>query len=330
MVVVKDASRQLDAAVHACALADLTSWGRLIGTGPDLLDLLQRLGTGDVKGLAPGEGRPTVLTTAKGRIVERVTVHHLGADGVLLLCGPGAAPKVAAHLAKFTFAEVTGLTDVTGSTVAYALVGPLWAEAARAAGLPELPPYGAALAELAGATVRLARTNGFDPEGLVVVTPASHAGAVRTALDAAVAASGGTAAGAEAFEAWRILRGAPLPGRELTEDHNPLEAGLLDAVSFTKGCYVGQEVVARLRTYDKVSRRLALLRLDPGAPAPRGGTKIFAAGREVGAVTSGIVPPGGEAAIALGYIKFRDLPAGATRVVLDDGTGPGEATILNP
>jgi folate-binding protein YgfZ len=330
VVLVSDAARQLDATVRACARAELTGWGRLIGTGPDLLDLLQRLGTGDVKGLSAWEGRPTVLTTAKGRIVERLTVHHLGGDGVLLLCGPGGASKVAAHLAKFTFAEVTGLADVTGTTFAHALLGPLWAEAGRAAGLPELPPYGAGLAEVAGARVHVVRTNGFDPEGLVVVGRRSLADAVGAALDAAVAAQGGVQAGAEAFEAWRILRGAPLAGHELTEDHNPLEAGLLDAVSFTKGCYVGQEVVARLRTYDKVSRRLARLKLDPGAPAPRGGTKILAAGREVGAVTSGIVPPGAEAAVALGYVKFRELPAGTTRVVLDDGTGPGEATILNP
>ena len=326
---MSDAERELDAALHACARADLTPWGRLIGTGPDLLDLLHRLSTGDVKGLSAGEGRPTVLTTAKGRIVERLSVHHLGGDGVLLLCAPGAAPKVAAHLAKFTFAEVTGLSDVTATTVAHAIVGPRWEEAARAAGVPEPPPYGAAAARLGETQVHVLRTNGFDPEGLIVMGPASGGDEIRAALDAAVASQGGLPAGAGAFEAWRILRGFPLSGRELTEDHNPLEAGLLDAVSFTKGCYVGQEVVARLKTYDKVARRLVRLRLDPGASAPRAGTKVFAAGRELGVVTSGIVPPGGPAA-ALAYVKFRELPPGTTRVQLDDGTGPREAALLQP
>ena len=297
--------------------ADLASWGRLIGTGPDLLDLVHRLSTGDVQGLTEGEGRPTVLTTAKGRIVERLSVHHLGAAGVLLLCGPGAASKVLAHLARYTFSEALGLTDVTGTTAAHVLFGTEWEDAARSAGLPVPPPYGAAAAAIAGADVHVLRTNGFDADGLVVVGPASAGEAIGGALGAAPAS-------AEAFEAWRIVRGAPLSGRELTEDHNPLEAGLLDAVSFTKGCYVGQEVVARLRTYDKVSRRLVRLSLDPAAPPPRPGARILAEGREVGSITSAA------AGAALGYVKVRELPAETIRVVLDDGAGTSDATIVTP
>jgi glycine cleavage system aminomethyltransferase T len=159
----------LDAAEGACALADRSDLGRLLGTGPDLLALLHRLSTGDVRDLRPGEGRPTVLTSAKGRIVERLSVHHLGEAGVLLVAGPQAAPRVAAHLRKFTFAEKTGLTDETAATFALALLGPRWVAAAEAAGIPPLSPYGVASCEVAGVRVHAARANGFDAEGVLVI-----------------------------------------------------------------------------------------------------------------------------------------------------------------
>jgi tRNA-modifying protein YgfZ len=309
----------LDAALRSCAVADRSDLGRLTGTGPDLLGLLHRLSTGDVKDLQPGEGRATVLTNAKGRIVERLTVHHGGAEGVLLVAGPGAASRVLAHLAKFTFAEKTGLTDVTPGTFAFAVVGPDWAKAAARLELPELAPYGIAEASIAGVRVRVARTNGFDAEGTLLCGPSAGAAAVRSAMIDAVAPLGGAAIDAETLESWRILRGLPAAGHELTEDHNPLEAGLRGDVSFTKGCYVGQEVVARLNTYGKVSRVLVRLDLPPGSPVPAVGSTILRAGVAVGAVTSAIRPEGRPAPVALAYAKSRELEDIETTVDIDDG-----------
>jgi len=308
----------LDAAESACAVADRSDLGRLIGTGPDLLGLLHRLSTGDVKNLRPGEGRETVVTNAKGRIVERLFVHHLGEDGVLLVGGPDGAPRSLAHFAKFTFAENTGLSDVTAATFAFALLGPRWANAARALGIPDLPPYGTSPCTLAGLRVHAARTNGFDADGVLVIGPRDGAGPVRSALVAAAASEGGGEIEAEALESWRILRGLPAPGHELTEEHNPLEAGLREAVSFTKGCYVGQEVVARLNTYGKVARSLVRLDLPPGAPVPATGAIVRKGGREIGAVTSAIRPPGRSAPVALAYLKSREMSADAAPLAVDD------------
>ena len=113
----------------------------MLAEGPDLLDLLQRLSTGDIGGLAAGEGRPTVLTSPKGRIVERLFVHHLGDRGVLLAGGgdPAAAERTIAHLDRFTFAEKTGLSDATETTCQLAVTGPRAGEALGAAGF-DLPP----------------------------------------------------------------------------------------------------------------------------------------------------------------------------------------------
>lgn len=301
-----------------------------MATGPDLLSLLHRLSTGDVKDLSPGQGRETVVTSPKGRIVERLFVTHFGADGVLLLAGPAGAPRVLAHLKKFTFAENTGLSDVTEVTCAFALIGPKWAEAAREAGIPELSPCGSAPLTLAGVDVRAVRTNGFDTNGVLVIGPSNEAGRLRVNLTDATERVGGGSIDSEALEAWRILRGLPAPGHELTEDFNPLEAGLHEAVSFAKGCYVGQEVVARLNTYRKVSRALVVLELEPGAAIPAPGASIVQNGGTIGIVTSAVLPPGHQSPVALGYVKTRELAAGGKNVSVDDGGNLRLATVIRP
>ncbi len=318
----------LEAAEKACAIVDRSNLGRILATGPDLLDLLNRLSTGDVKTLRPGEGAATVLTTAKGRIVERLSVHHLGNDGVLLVAGPAGAPRTLAHLAKFTFAENTGLRDVSALTFALAILGPRWAEAARATGIPDLAPYGAASVAMAGIRVDVVRTNGFDAEGVLVIGPRERGSDVDGALVAAVGSVGGRAMDAESLEAWRILSGYPAHGHELTEEHNPLEAGLNDAISFTKGCYVGQEVVARLNTYGKVSRSLVRLAMSPDSAVPAVGAPVVHGGTVVGAVTSAIRPPGHRAPVALAFVKTRELPAGVTELAIDEAGALQPAVLI--
>jgi folate-binding protein YgfZ len=151
--------------------------------------------------------------------------------------------------------------------------------------------------------------DGFSDEGLsfVFAAPAEDriATLVSTLLD-----HGATLAGDQALEAWRVLQGHPLAGPEPTEDHNPLEAGLREAVSFTKGCYVGQEVVARLNTYDKVSRLLTGLELPRGASVPPPGTEIRFRDREAGVVCSALLPPGHAAPVALAYLRREAATAG--------------------
>jgi len=318
----------LDAVDVSCAVADRSELGRLIATGPDLLGLLHRLSTGDVKGLRPGEGRETVITNAKGRIVERLFVHNLGDDGVLLLAGPDGAPRVLAYLRKFTFAENTGLSDVTATTFALALLGPRWMEAARAAGIPELAPSGATSLTIAGVRVHAARTNGFDDNGVLVIGARPSAAPVREALVDAAAACRGGEIDAGALEAWRIASGLPAPGHELTEEYNPLEAGLRAAVSFTKGCYVGQEVVARLNTYGKVSRTLVGLEFESGSPVPRAGASIVLGGATIGVLTSAVLPPGRLRPIALAYVKSRELSNEITALAIDDGGTLRNATLV--
>jgi folate-binding protein YgfZ len=292
----------LDAALERAAVADLSSWPRLIARGPAFLGLLHRLSTGEVAELQPGEGRPTVVTTAKGRILARLIVFHLGDEGILALGGPGTGDRVRTHLTKYALGEDIGLSDAPAGP-AYAIVGPRWLEVAKAIGIPDLAPFATAMT--ADGT-RVARTNGFDDDGMLVFGAPPDAPSLSP----------------EELEAWRILTMRRLAGRELTEDYNPLEAGLADSVSFTKGCYVGQEVVARLNTYDKVARGVVALEMEGAAPLP--GARLAHGEREIGTVTSAVVDPRTGAIAALGYVKRRDLPSGVETidVVSDSGRAP--------
>jgi folate-binding protein YgfZ len=302
-----DPTLELRAALERLALADRSDLARLRSTGPDLLELLNRLGTARVNDLAEGRGRATVLTSPKGRIIERLFVHRVRAGEVWLVAGAGAAQRVAAHLERYTFAEQIGLADMTDATCQLVLCGPQNAEGVHAAGLPRPEALGSTHGTLAGASVEILGHDGLSADGVSIVGRAEDRQRLWTALSRAVTAAGGLPAGALALEAWRILRGLPASGHELTEEHNPLEAGLWDAVDFDKGCYVGQEVVARLRTYDKVSRSVVGLSLPDAVPLPPIGTPLFVEGREVGRVTSAAVLPGSDRRIALAYVKRREV-----------------------
>lgn len=299
----------LRAALESCALVDRGGFGRLLGTGPDLLDLLNRLSTKAVTRLEPGRGCATVLTTNKGRIVERLFVHHLGDDGLLLIAGPGGGKRAADHLARYTFAERTGLSDVGDGWFHLSLVGPAAGRTLEQAGLPRPEPFGAYAAQ----GVRVLGEDGLSAEGFSIVGPRERESAIRPRLRV-------PEADGEAAEAWRILRGLPAAGHELTEEQNPLEAGLWDAVDFDKGCYVGQEVVARLNTYDKVSRALVGFR---STVLPEEGAPVLDGDRRVGMVTSALLVPGQEDAFGLAFVKRGHAEPG-NRLAVGD---PGSATL---
>jgi len=300
---------ELRAALGDCVLAEGSHLTRLLASGPDYLNLLQRLSTGDVAALGPGQGRPTILTTAKGRIVERLFVHRRDDGGVLSLGGPGAGARVIEHLARYTFSEDLGLAEITDETFQFLLVGPRAASAMEAIGLATPEAFHLRKGAVSGVDVNVLGQDGWSGEGFSIVGSEDHSAEVWDALLPAVERTGGRPAGDEAIEARRVLRGLPASGHELTEEHNPLEAGQWEAVSFDKGCYVGQEVVARLRTYDKVSRALVGLALPAGVALPPLGAPLFDGDSRVGNLTSAVLPPDREAPVALGYVKRNALRA---------------------
>ena len=292
--------------------------GRLKLTGADARDLLNRLSTNLVDPNAPaGAVTATVLTSDRGRIVDLVYVAHCG-DHQLLLTGAGQQDNVAAFLDKYTIMEDIEVEDITGSTALLALTGPA-AGAIVSAVAGGLADDGAQVIALPGNP----EGEGADgPPHYRILAPAAQGGAVMQRLQAA----GAVAISAAAAETLRVARGRPQYGAEMGDAYNPLEAGLIGAIDFHKGCYIGQEVIARLDTYRKVQKYLVALRFDAGAGVVAdlvGARLLDGAGKAMGLVTSAaVLPPdedgdggaagGGGAVIGLGYVRAAAAEVGAS------------------
>ena len=286
-----------------------TDYGCLKATGEDTLDLINRLSTNKVEHLEPGHWAPTVLTTDRGRIVDLLCVVHAG-DHVLLITSPGQQQPVIEWLDKYTIMEDLEVEDVSRSTAVVALAG-VGADAVlgQAEDEPEYLPgriYPAATVTVGGSeAIAVSRPLGGLPCRLLIL-PGDAAHAVTSAL----AEAGAATADADHWETLRVGSGNPAFGSEMGEPYNPLEAGLIGAIDFTKGCYIGQEVIARLDSYDRVQKYLAVLRFSDGADATAGAS-LAHEGRTAGSVTSLYRTPGGELR-GLGYVRTAAAEPGQT------------------
>lgn len=300
-------------------LHDASARGLLLVSGKDRVDLLQRITTNDLKKLASGSGNLCCFTTAKGRVIDRCRML-VGQDAILVVTSAGRSPAVAQWIDRYVIIEDVKVVDLSAAVFQLDVVG----EGARAIGarldsrFDSLPRHGHLQTTIEGVEgVTMVRTEGLrSSDAMAVIGP-------RAAKDSVVAAIGSDVPILDEaeFEALRIDAGVPTFGRDVTEDNNPLEAGLWDSVSFEKGCYVGQEVVARLRNYDKVMKQLCRIELPASFPT---GTKLLADGRDVGVLTSVAGPPHLEKHVALGYVQRRIVQNGTPMVL-----GTSDAKVLD-
>lgn len=273
--------------------------GRIKMSGVDSLDLLHRLSTQDLARLQPGRGARTVLTSDKGHIVDLVTLFRQ-ANSLLLLTSPNNQQTVLQWLDKYTITEDSQARDITSETALLAVLGPKAAELAKLLGSSMPKALESAPLQLGNLDLEILGlplpTSGFALFGSASVAE------LTASLDARGHDLGLVSLSPEAYEALRVEAGLPAFGKELDERFNPLEAELRDAISFTKGCYIGQEVVARLDTYEKVSKHLLGLRLPTGATAAPGDT-LKANGKDAGFVTSVAHSPELKQGVALAYVR---------------------------
>jgi len=315
-------------AAHAEAiLVDRPDVAALRLEGKDALDLLHRLTTNDLKSLAEGAGAATVFTTAKGRILDLVTVHR-HAGGLHLLCDAARVEAIMGWIDRYTFREEVRVEDRRASHATLCVCGPraLGVVGRAFPAVPALERHAVAAVDLDGEEGLWVRTFPVAADAWLLTAPQ---GALASARARLLAAGAGRlmAAPLATFETLRIEAGLPAAGRELTEDHNPWEARLDDAVSLSKGCYVGQEVIARLNTYRKVSR--LLVRLEADGEAVPAGAAIAAGAETIGLVTSSTVLPDGGRMLALGYVRDEDAVAGKPVTIATDA-GPRKAIIAGP
>jgi folate-binding protein YgfZ len=310
-----DDDRALAAIDRGVALGDRSHWGLLKITGADRLRYLHNQSTNDFEKLKLGQGCDTVFVTSTARTLDLATAYVTD-DSVLVLVSPHRQSQLLAWLDRFIFPfDKVELTDISENTAIFSIMGQqstnlLLNLAAETISLTDSADN--QLVTLAGVTVRIAQGSGLATPGYTLIVDRQAAGIVWSKL----IAEGAVAFGDRLWEKLRIQQGRPSPDRELTEDYNPLEAGLWQTISFEKGCYIGQETIARLNTYNGVKQKLWGIKLtQPVEPQ----TPITLEDSKIGILTSYTDTPTGS--FGLGYIRTK---AGGEGLQVKVGEAKGE------
>jgi folate-binding protein YgfZ len=310
------------------ALVDRSARGKLVVSGADRRSYLHALLTNDIAALSAGHGCYAAYLTPQGRMIADMRVFDLG-DVLLLDVDAGVKDSLLQQFDQFVFSEDVRFGDVTEAFAEAGVYGPgsaqpvadalrlLGAQAPGAAALAGLPEYANARLEAAGQAVVLAASRDFAELGFDLFCERALADRLRRALVEA----GADEVPAEVADAMRIERGRPLFPVDMNGETIPLEAGIeRRAISFTKGCYPGQEIITRVlhRGHGRVAKKLVGLVLAAEQPASAG-DPIRAGEREVGAVTSSAWSAALDRPVALGYVHRDFLAPGTAVEVVHEG-----------
>jgi aminomethyltransferase len=280
---------------HGAAWLDLSARGRIVARGRDRARLLHAIMSNEVKKMTPGTGCYAFLLNPQGRIQADLCLFCFD-DHFLIDTEPEVREKVHLHIKRYIIADQVELEDVTAGTAAIGLEGPGAASILAELGAP-VPGDAYAHAAWGDSTVAAVTVTG--QAGVRIFCTAERAGEVVNRLQAA----GAVEASAEDARLVRVENGKPRYGEDIRETSLPQETQQMQAVSFNKGCYVGQEIVERIRAQGRVNKKLMRVVLE-GVEAPAGGTKTTVDGAEA-EVTSAVVSPESGKVVALAYVRQR-------------------------
>lgn len=292
---------EYEAAHNKAVLMDRSHEGRLETTGRDRLEIIQRISTNDVGHMAVGEGRATILTSATGRIIDRLIAYNRG-ETALVTTEPGRGQVVRDFLQRqIFFNDDMRISDLGTSTKQFALHGP------QAEGVVQVFASEAGKHDylecvdtmIDGTKVIFLKRKPLIGTQWIAIVPTEKAVDIWQSILSAGQQFGLQPAGSLTFNVLRIEAGRPGVGRELSTDFIPLEAGLWDEVSFSKGCYTGQEIIARMESRNRLAKTMVTLKLGEMIESP---ATLRAEGKEIGTLTSSVVTPHGEA-IGIGFVK---------------------------
>ena len=279
--------------------------GVLVIGGSDAAAFLHGILTNDIQKLAPGEACYAAYLTPQGRMVSDMDVHRRTGD-LLLDVEPVVSQRLVERLDGSIFAEDVTVTDRSADVASIGVYGPRASAMLAEVGAP--PPQSGELTVLATDRAGVGGFHAFStPETVARLADAlANRGAVRL--------------GAQAAESLRIEAGIPRFGTDMTEDTIPLEAGIeARAISMTKGCYIGQEVIVRIlhRGHGRVARKLVALQVE-GETMPPAGSRLSSGEKDAGHVTSAARSPR-FGMIALGYVHRDLIEPGTTLRLGDEG-----------
>ncbi len=303
-------------------LCHRSHWGLIKITDEERLRYLHNQTTNNFNSLQPGQGCQTVFVTSTGRTIDLATAY-ITENEVLVLVSPNRTQYLMEWLDKFIFPfDKVLLTDISSDYKILNIIG-TESDAIMEKLLGNIPQSwlaklanprenSHAIVEISNIPVRLARGTGLDLPGYTLILPQDGA----TTVSQAILENGVIEETDSFWETLRVYQGRPYPDKELTEDYNPLEAGLWRCISFDKGCYIGQETIARLNTYEGVKQRLWGIGLQEPVAA---GTQISLNDSKVGILTSYTEIDG--KSFGLGYIRTK---AGGAGLKVQVGDTEGE------
>src|SRR5579859_2409662 len=309
----------------SAGIFDFSFHSQFVVKGEDRARFLHRIVSQDIKTLSPGQGTYATLLNAQGHILADFRVYCT-LDYFMVDTDADLRDKTMQALARYIIGDRVMLEAV--QVFALAIQGPhsrAFLEKALHADLPPLQEYDHVVTTYSGMPVRVVRASSTGEEGFELWGGAKDSAGIWEALRAQASTGGVLCCGTEALESLRIEAGIPRYGPDMGEDTLPLEAGLRNALSFNKGCYVGQEIVERARSRGHVNWKLAGLFIEATVvPAP--GEKLLSAGKEVGEITSACASPTLEKTIAMAYLR-REVAEPGTKLAIASGAN-AEVTSL--
>ena len=307
-----DAAAEYESVRRAVGLYDLSHRGLLQFTGPDRISFLQGMLSNDLRPLKTFDGQYATLLNQQGKVLADLRVL-CALNSLYLDFWENLGDRIIEHLNRYLVADEVEIADRSGEYATLALQGPNAETLLRkVTGPAELPTQLAhhGMINLEGAAVCVVRASHAGEPGFDLIIPNAAVESIARRLTDSGNQFGVRWVGHEAQNLLRVEAGIPRYGIDFSEENLLLEVGLDHAVSFTKGCYLGQEVVERIRSRGHVNRKLCGLSLDGQTPA-ESGDAIQLERKEIGRVTSSVVSPRLKRPIALGYLQKPFWNAGA-------------------
>jgi folate-binding protein YgfZ len=296
---------EFEAVATHVGLVDRSDRVRLEIKGPDRAKFLHNLTTNEIKRMAVGRGCEAFVTSPQGKTIG-YTIILAGDDRIIARADPGGAELALPHFRKYGVFDDVSIDDVSSSTFELHLFGPEAIELAKRAAvrLPEEIEYAHVTTEIAGNAVRLVRESPALPRGLTVIGELAAAASVKERLIEHGRDLGLVEVDAGSFDVLRIEAGTPVFDKDITDKNLPQEFGRDDrAINFIKGCYLGQETVARIDAVGHVNQVLKGLCFEPGSAVPEPGSILEHDGKRVGVVTSTAFSPARNGVVGLGLIR---------------------------
>jgi folate-binding protein YgfZ len=330
----RDIEAEVRAVREAVGLGDLSARGKLRFVGRDRRTWLQGQITNDVLRLPDGEGLYAAILNIQGHMLTDLRVFALP-EALLADLPAETKERIVKTLDRYLIMEQVEIQDVTDALRLFSLQGPRAAAllGATLEEVPPLPPWGVAEVAWRETTLTVARVTHTGEEGYDLFVPAAQAAALWETLAGALPAHDGALVGQEALEVLRLEAGIPWWGRELDESIVPLEARLERAISMKKGCYIGQEIIARIDARGHVNNLLVGLRPEGegtggGSSLPARGDALVVGERVVGRVTAAAYSPALQAPIALGFLR-REFTEPGTLVTIRTASAEQPARVAS-